>query len=317
MVEATLNTFGLNTETRVLRASIIGSLIVAAAGIVLGLLARSFSITFDGVYTLVDAAMSTLSLLVVQLITKFALYQPLPRGLQNRFSVGFWHLEPMVLALNGILLMSVATYALLNAVGSLMAGGREIDFGVATIYAAIVATVCFVLGVVEERANKTINSEFLRLDAKSWFMSGAITSALLIAFAIGMAIEGTPLHRYSPYIDPLVLTVVCLIIIPMPISTVRQAVSDILLIAPPGFKDSVDAVANQITLEEGFLSFRSYVAKVGRAKEITLYFIVRPNSPPRPLSEWDDLRDRIGDMIGADNPNRWLTIVFTEDEEWA
>jgi predicted Co/Zn/Cd cation transporter (cation efflux family) len=317
MVEATLNTLGLNTETRVLKASIIGSLIVALAGIVLGLLARSFSITFDGVYTLVDAAMSTLSLLVVQLITKFALYQPLPRGLQNRFSVGFWHLEPMVLALNGILLMSVATYALLNAVGSLMAGGREIDFGVATVYAAIVATVCFVLAVIESRANKAIDSEFLRLDAKGWVMSGAITAALLIAFAIGMAIEGTSLDRYASYIDPLVLTIVCLIIIPMPIATVRSAVSDMLLIAPPGFKDSVDAVANQIVLEEGFLSFQSYVAKVGRAKEITLYFIVRPNSPPRPLSEWDDLRDRIGDMIGEDNPNRWLTIVFTEDEEWA
>ena len=29
------------------------------------------------------------------------------------------------------------------------------------------------------------------------------------------------------------------------------------------------------------------------------------------------LRDEIGEAIGGDSPDRWLTIAFTTDREWA
>lgn len=39
--------------------------------------------------------------------------------------------------------------------------------------------------------------------------------------------------------------------------------------------------------------------------------------PPKRLEEWDRIRDEIGEMIGHDSPDRWLTIIFTTDPEWA
>ena len=45
-----------------------------------------------------------LSLVVVKLITSHATSLQMSRKLRERFTMGFWHLEPMVLALNGILL---------------------------------------------------------------------------------------------------------------------------------------------------------------------------------------------------------------------
>ena len=41
------------------------------------------------------------------------------------------------------------------------------------------------------------------------------------------------------------------------------------------------------------------------------------NWPARRLEEWDSLRDEIGRALGPDSPDRWLTIVFTTDPEWA
>ncbi|WP_219340676.1 cation transporter, partial [Escherichia fergusonii] len=55
-----------------------------------------------------------------------------------QFTMGFWHLEPMVLGLNGILLMGAAIYALINAIGSLLTGGRELAFDQAIIYAVVI-----------------------------------------------------------------------------------------------------------------------------------------------------------------------------------
>ncbi len=169
----------------------------------------------------------------------------------------------------------------------------------------------------ETRANRKLKSDFIALDAKAWIMSGGITAALLIAFSIGYAIQGTQFDWIAPYIDPAVLALVCLAIIPMPIGTIRQALADMLLVTPLDLKQHVDDVAKQVVERNGFKSYRAYVAKVGRGKQIELYFIVPAGQPAKKLEEWDALRDEIGDALGGEGPNRWLTIAFTTDVEWA
>jgi predicted Co/Zn/Cd cation transporter (cation efflux family) len=124
----------LRSEQSILQISIAVTILVAGFG--------SFSIVFDGVYMLADAAMSGLALLVSRLIALSALPEQ-PRGkLRDRFTMGFWHLEPMVLGLNGMMLTGVAIYALINAVGSLMDGGRDLEFSYAIFYAVVALIAC-------------------------------------------------------------------------------------------------------------------------------------------------------------------------------
>lgn len=309
--------FDLTCEQGLLRTSIAVTLFIATIGIAFGLASGSFSIVFDGVYSLVDASMSGLSLVVVKLITAHVSSAQMSRKLRERFSMGFWHLEPMVLALNGILLSGVAIYALINAVSSLLEGGRDLEFGLALIYAVLTVIACVTIAVVEARANRTLNSDFVRMDVKGWVMSASITAALLIAFCVGLAIQGTQWQWISPYIDPAVLGLVCLVIIPLPLSVVRQALADIFLVTPSDLKQHVDSVAQAFVHKYGLQSFRAYVAKVGRSREIELYFIVPADMAARTIAEWDALRNEIGDAVGGEGPDRWITVVFTGDPEWA
>jgi predicted Co/Zn/Cd cation transporter (cation efflux family) len=312
-----LSFFDLSDERGVLRTSIAVTFIISSLGIGFGLISGSFSIAFDGVYALIDGGMSLLSLVVVNLITSYALAGQSSRKLRERFSFGLWHLEPMVLGLNGTLLISAALYALVTAVGSLLRGGRDLEFGAALTYAVVTVIVCSAIALVEWRANRTIKSEFIRLDVRGWIMSTGITAALLIAFLIGWAVQGTSWQWISPYIDPAVLAVVCALIIPLPTSTVRQALADIFLITPSDLKARLDAVAAAFVEKHGFVSYRAYAARVGRSKMIELYFIVPADAPARTIGEWDVLRDEIGALVGDEGPDRWLTIVFTGDPEWA
>ncbi|MBA1197039.1 cation transporter [Pseudomonas plecoglossicida] len=309
--------FDLTCEQGLLRTSIAVTLFIATIGIAFGLASGSFSIVFDGVYSLVDASMSGLSLVVVKLITAHVSSAQMSRKLRERFSMGFWHLEPMVLALTGILLSSVAIYALINAVSSLLEGGRDLEFGLALVYAVLTVIACVTIAVVEARANRTLNSDFVRMDVKGWVMSASITAALLIAFCVGLAIQGTQWQWISPYIDPAVLGLVCLVIIPLPLSVVRQALADIFLVTPSDLKQHVDNVAQDFVHKHGLQSFRAYVAKVGRSREIELYFIVPADMAARTIAEWDALRNEIGDAVGGEGPDRWITVVFTGDPEWA
>lgn len=307
----------MDTEQGVLRISIIVTFVLAVIGIVFGLLSGSFAIVFDGVYALTDATMTIVALLVANLIASSTAVGPARSKLVKHFTMGFWHLEPMVLGLNGIMLSGAAIYALINAVGSIMSGGRELNFDQAIIYAVVTLAVTIGMAIYGHRANRTIQSDFVALDAKAWVMSASLTAALFIAFVFGYLVQGTNLEWTSPYVDPVVLAVVCVIIIPIPLGTIKQALADILLVTPADLKRHVDQVAEDTVKRHGFLDYRAYVARVGRGRQIELFFIVPSDWPARRLQEWDLIRDEVGEALGDEGPDRWLTIAFTTDPEWA
>lgn len=307
----------MTTEQSVLRISIIVTFVLAVAGIFFGLLSGSYAIVFDGVYALTDASMTIVALIVSNLIVSSATNTTAAGKFAKHFTMGFWHLEPMVLGLNGVLLTGAAVYALINAVGSIMTGGRHLSFDHAIVYAVLTMIIAFLMAAYGRRANKTIGSNFIALDAKAWVMTGSLSGALLLAFIFGFFIQGTKLQWMSPYVDPVALALVCLIVIPMPIGTIKQAFADILLVTPSDLREHVDRVAAEIVRRYNFLSYRSYVARVGRGRQIELYFIVPPDGPAKRLEEWDHIRDEIGEAIGGEGPDRWLTIAFTTDPEWA
>ncbi|MBZ9655529.1 cation diffusion facilitator family transporter [Phyllobacterium lublinensis] len=306
----------MKTEQGMLRISIAVTVLVAALGILFGILSGSSAIIFDGVYAMTDAAMTIVALLVSGLIASSVTLGAKGR-LAKHFTMGFWHLEPMVLGLNGALLTGAAIYALIDAVVSIMHGGRPLEFGQAIIYAVITTAVTVAMAIITGRANRTIQSDFVELDAKAWVMSAGLNFSLLIAFGVGYFIQGSGHDWLSPYIDPIALAIVCLIIIPIPAGTMRQALADILLVTPPDLKHHVDEVAKEVSKRHGFLSYRAYVARVGRGRQIELYFIVSEDTPAKKLQQWDQIRDEVGAAIGDEGPDRWLTIAFTTDPGWA
>lgn len=302
-------------EQRLLATSIAVTLAVAATGVAFGALTGSFSILFDGVYALIDAAMSGVALLVARLIQRDALApggaDPDDPDAPRRFQFGFWHLEPMVLALNGMLLTLASLYALGNALLLLAAGGSELAFDWAILYAVLVLTACLAMAWWEGRMNRLARSELVAMDARAWLMSGAITGALLLAFLLGWALDGTAHAAFRPYIDPAVLTLVCLAVLPLPVRAVSAALRDIFVVAPADLDAQARAAAAAAAARHGFLGFRSYVARVGRGSLIEIHLLAPPAWPVRDLAQLDAIRDEIGAAIGGKGPNRWLTIAFT------
>ena len=118
------------TEQRVLKVSIVVTSFLSLTGIVYGLLSGSLAIVFDGMFDMIDAVMSVLALLVTRLLTSEG---------SRRFQFGYWHVEPMVLVFNGSILILVSAYALINAIGSILAGGRETNFDMALIVASFMS----------------------------------------------------------------------------------------------------------------------------------------------------------------------------------
>lgn len=290
-------------EARPLRISLGATWVIAGLGIVLGLLARSPAIVFDGVFSLLDVAVTWLTLAVARLVAS--------QG-DRRFQYGYWHLEPMVIALRASLLLVLVGYAFLSAINSILKGGYAPTLGLALVYAVVVGIICYWMWWWLGRAAARIDSALVRLDMKAWLMSALITTALLIAFSGAAAIEGTELAWLIPYADPAVLVVLSLILLPMPLREARQAFMEILLVSPGDLDAEVREVMQAFIARHGFLDFRSYVARAGRARFIEITVLVPPHQSG--TIEWvDTLRAEIGNAIGGAGPDRWLTISFTAD----
>lgn len=292
-------------EQKVLRRSIAATLFIASVGVAFGLLSGSQAVLFDGVFSLVDAMMVMLSLGVSRLL--------LSEG-NSRFQFGFWHIEPMVVAFNGSVLMLLCFYAFLNAVRGLLSGGRELDFDLAIFYGAAMAVICFGMFFYERHSNHRIRSQFIRLDMQGWLMSASIGTGLLLAFGAAILAKGTQWEHLTPYADPAVLAVLTLILMFLPLSAVVGAIKEILQVAPAGMDQRIRTFMDELVARRGFVTYSSYVARIGRARFIEIYLVLPADYPIGTIGALDEIRKEIGEYIGGAGPQRWLTIVFTGDE---
>ncbi len=292
-------------EASLLTWSIAATVLVAVAGVGIGLLAQSMSIVFDGLFSGVDAVITVVTLVVARLLASDG---------NHRFQYGYWHLEPLVLALNSAVMLLLCGYAFLNAVQGLLTGGHALRFDMGIVYAVVVGIVCFTMVIYLRQRNARIESELIALEVQSWLMSGLITLALLIAFGAALAMQGTRYEYLTPYVDPAVLALLAPVLVPVPLRAARQAFAEIFLITAREIDADVKAVAAETVARHGFTGFKSYAVEVGRARFIEISFLV-PATRVGSVGDFDAIRHEIAAQLGGTGPHQWLTIVFTGDPD--
>lgn len=296
-------------EVKVFKLSISITLIIAAIGIIFGLLSGSQSILFDGIFSTIDTAMSVLSVLVIKLML---------RESTKRFQFGFWHFEPIVATVNGSIILLLCLYAQLNAILNIIDGGTDLTFSYATIYAVVVCTVCFGMYFYEKKINQQLGSDLLRIDVNSWLMSSLITSALLIAFIIGLLIQGSQYEHWSPYIDSVALLALTVFFIPVPIKILKQSLQEIFLVACKDLDEEVNTIAKETVKTYDLLAYESYVVKTGRLYSIEIHLITPQDfAKGEGVIALDRIREHIAQQLSIPPQYRWLTICFTSEEKWS
>lgn len=294
-------------EQLVLRRSILVTIFIGLFGIIFGLISGSSAVIFDGMFSSTDAAMSILALFVARLLTSEG---------TRRFQHGFWHIEPLVLAFNGMVLILFCLYAFINAISTLLQGGSELNFDWAIIYAVVVCAICFAMMAYQGKLNKRLKSNFIALDTQSWMMTALITLALLFAFSIAWAFQGTVHEQWTVYVDPAILLILSAVLIFVPLKTVMGAFREILLVTPERMDLRVRSIMDAMKAKYGFKLYASYVAKIGRARFIEIHIVLPADYPIKSIATLDAIREEIGEEIGGAGPQRWITVSFTGDEAW-
>ena len=296
-----------NTKERTaLKVSITGALFMALLGFGFAVLTDSEAIFLDGVFSLVNMAMGIISLKVSRLVTAPSTKQ---------FHYGKAQVEPMLNTGKGLLFIGVIIMAGSTALHSILTGGRSMIFGWAILYSLIAAIGCFAIGHYIKSQHRDSPTPLLEVEAKGWMIDGLISGVVLVAFVGGYFLSKTSYSMYIVYIDPGLVIVMSLMVLPVPYKILKDNVLDLLLGAPDAaLQEKLHRSIKNILGSKTVAAFDLRFVKTGRFVLCDILVLIA-NKDTYLLSDFDTVRKRLISEIGEAHPEVDLVIELTTDSD--
>jgi cation diffusion facilitator family transporter len=296
-------------ELFALKLSIVGTFFMAILGLTFALLTHSEAILLDGVFSLVLLVMSLITLAVAKLVVSPDSHQ---------FQFGFAHFEPLWNTLRALIVLVICAFAFFAAIDDLLHGGRNLQFGLATIYSVIATLGCALIAFFMARYRHKSQSSLVAIDAKAWFVDTIISCSILIGFIVIYFAKNTFLNEYLAYVDPLLVAVIVLIVIPIPIKLLKENLREVFWLAPDlGVQQEIKKRINDAIIDYDVSDVRIRLAKLGRYITLNAYIIVPASFKLNKIEDLDDIREKIKVKLLQYHPNMIFDIVFTADKTWS
>ena len=297
-----------NLEISALSLSMYGYAAMAVAGLVFAGLTGSGAIMLDGAYSLVSFVMVLLAGRVAKLVEQ-------PDS--DNFHFGYAYFEPLLNTIRGLLILLLVAFGVGSALIAVFSGGRPLNAGMALIYSVIIGAICISLSVVQRRNAKKTGSPLLEVDARNWFIDGMLTIAVGIAFLGAFVLSHTVWANWVAYVDPAVVIVLGLAMVPTPLSIVLGGVGELLHVAPEhsvqeDIRQRIDRATDGLDLRQ--LDVR--MVKVGRYFYVLAKLIVGDDFRCYDIGELDGIRGSIAAELTRCHPRLVLDVVFTADDRW-
>ncbi|MCH4178970.1 MAG: cation transporter [Megasphaera sp.] len=297
----------IHTERNLLLLSAIMMSIVAIGGITAGLWSGSQAIFLDGIFS-VAAVFIKMLMMVTSNLTR--------RESSRQFQFGYWQLEPVVMLVEGVFTMFIVVYAFNAGVMCLLAGGHKMSFGVAAYYAAFFTVADWAFYYYVRQTNKKVKSYLVHYDNVSWFVDASLATGLLISFTVAWAMQYTKFAWIGVYIDPVIMLILSVQMIPPTLKIIIPSVKQLLGVAPQDVHTHVQNVMDEYMEQYRFNDYVSSVQAFGREKVIEIDILVDKDYPIQGVAALDRIRDEISKSLGYPPHEIWLTISFTTTKEW-
>ncbi|MDU5915740.1 MAG: cation transporter [Negativicoccus succinicivorans] len=295
------------TEQRLLwqSAGLMGLIAIAATWF--GLLTNSHAILIDGIFSFVAVIIKILMIMTSRLTT---------RESSKKFQFGYWQFEPLVLAAEGGFTLIIVVYAFLNGMISLFSGGNAMNFGLAIIYALTFTFANMGYYLYVHRVNRKLKSSLIHFDNMSWLVDACFAASLFISFGLAYLLERTQYAHYGVYVDPVILIILSLTMMPVALNILGPAVRQVLGMAPEGLHEKVHEVMDDFMVRYRFKDYVSSVQRYGKIAFIDIDILIPKNYPIQDVRDLDRIRDEIDKSLGGKSVRKWLTITFTTSRRW-
>ena len=245
----------LQAERRSLHSYMVTMLGMAILGFAVYGITRVSATQFDGVLSLINAAAAFIAARLAETATRPAdVDNPYGRlALENLYAL-FRSL--MIL---GVVIVAVVTNAVKVIDYALTRTGVEPEFGLAAVYTAVVALVCFAIEWNHKRHHRSVGnaSALLRVEASAARMGGLISAGICASLLLVAVLpEGTPItsptFNIKEIADSVIVLILCAVVVGEPIRDIRLEFARLSgRRADPALDEAVRAAIAAVAEENG------------------------------------------------------------------
>jgi predicted Co/Zn/Cd cation transporter (cation efflux family) len=282
-------------ERRALLGSIAVTTVLGVLGVAWGIASRSQMILLDGVYAVIGVGLSWLLLRASALAVQ---------GPSRHYPYGREAATPLVIGVQGFVLLGTLVYAAVEAGYTIRSGGSDVTPGWAMLYGLITAVAS--LGVWRWLRGAVPHSDLIAAEATAWKVAALRGAGMVVGFGIMLMLLDSRWDGAAAYIDPAMVLVTCVAFVPAPLRMVRHTIVELLEGAPPDrvqspVREILEGVRSDFDLGE--LEVR--MTKVGVKLYVEVDGFVDPNVT---VAQEDAVRSAIRERLGTLPYDVWLNV---------
>jgi predicted Co/Zn/Cd cation transporter (cation efflux family) len=287
-----------------LRLSAAASAVLGGIAVIWGLAVQSQALLLDGVYALIGTALSLVTLHAARLVAA---------GPTPGYPFGREALGPLMVGVQGLVLLGTLLYASVAALLTIRSGGSEAAVGSALVYALLSLALSVGLLALMRRVGTT--SELVGAEAAQWRAGAVLSGVLALGFGLAVVLTRVDVDTVVPYIDPVLVLAATAMLISTPLRMMRTSLRELLEAAPdPSVtKPVADAVA-AVRQEFGLPKPAMRIGKLGRKLYIELDFLVEPGLWD--VGDADLVRRDLLDRLAQPGRLVWVTVELHTDPTW-
>lgn len=299
----------MKSERRALLLSTIMSLVMGTVGVSFAVLTGSGAILLDGLFNLTYFIVALATVRVARLST---------RPDSEEFPFGYAYFESLINAGKGLLILGVSAVALVDSLIALTTGGRDILAGLAIAYATFATIACTLTALKLRRAYRDHPTPLIQADVENWLINSLVSGAVLLAFCLIPLARLLGWDAITPYVDPLLVTLVVLICLGMPVRLAWRAVMELLDRAPPvhvthPVREAIDRSLAPLPVKTLYVR----MVRPGRTLFVTVHLVLPEDYPVETLKALDEIRARLDAAVRRVHPRVVTDVLFTAEERWA
>lgn len=251
-------------ERRAICFSLIAGIILLVIGIIMAIKTDSKAMLADALYDSIDIIIVILTLFLVKLY-----HTPV----SEKKPFGFSQLESFFLLIKTFMILALNVSIIINAVISIINGGKEIDIIIVSLFQFILFIGNLIVWLIIRNINKKINSPTVKAEVVAWKFDMIYSFGMAFAFFVIQALKETNFKSIIPYFDQIVVIISSIIMLPEVFKVLKENITSVLLFAPnKDLTDEIKSIIEKNLLNTNMKILHYDIIKTGRKTWISSYF---------------------------------------------
>lgn len=289
----------IRTEKRIMRLSLLGSILFMIVEGIMAYFTHSHSILMDFVFDIADLIMIGPFLLLVPL-----LYKPVT----ERHPYGYSQMESLFLIIKYSVLLIITVQLAVDSIKTILAGGCTVDAGRIALFEFGVFIGCLIIYLGLNYYSKQYESDAIRAELYVWKLDVIASIGVALAFVAQMILQKTSLAWMALYVDPVVAIMMSLLLMVEPIKMIGLSLKELVLFAPK--QEIMDAIRQAA---EKYMNASPYclqfldVIQTGRKTWVELYISSQDDCIS--VGELNQMRHRIKEELKLKFDQIYVEII--------